>query len=156
MNLNNMALSLVSFDNLYLERSWVWLNDPYVKYYTNSKTITKEEQLSWFNSLPNKPKYKIWGLSSDNTPIGACGLKIQEDKCIAEYWGYIGEADYRGKGLGRAMLFLVEAQASLFGIEKLVLGVLKDNLPAIKLYEKSGYNTYKTTDSHYYMSKILI
>ena len=54
------------------------------------------------------------------------------------------------------MLFLVEAQASLFGIEKLVLGVLKDNLPAIKLYEKSGYNTYKTTDSHYYMSKILI
>lgn len=100
-----MALSLVSFDNLYLDRSWVWLNDPYVKYYTNSKTITKEDQLNWFNSLPTQSKYKIWGLSADNIPIGVCGFKIQEDEHIAEYWGYIGEADYRGKGLGRVMLF---------------------------------------------------
>lgn len=150
-----MSLLLVDFDKLFLDKSWIWLNDTYIQRTINAKSITREEQLKWFDSLPQKKDYKIWGVSNNGLPIGVCGLKIKEEKDTAEYWGYIGESEYRGAGLGTIMMQLVEEQAKNIGIKKLILGVNKDNIPAIKCYIKGGYIVNRQSDTHFYMMKSL-
>lgn len=48
--------------------------------------------------------------------------------------------DYRGKGVGRALLDAVEARARQRGCCKLTLEVLDDNAPARRLYERCGFS----------------
>ncbi|MGH8194228.1 MAG: GNAT family N-acetyltransferase [Woeseiaceae bacterium] len=47
--------------------------------------------------------------------------------------------DYRGKGIGRALLAAAEKQAVSRGCCKLTLEVREDNLPARNLYERYGF-----------------
>jgi ribosomal protein S18 acetylase RimI-like enzyme len=48
-------------------------------------------------------------------------------------------ADYRGKGLGEALLRRLLAAAAAGGPRQVWLSVRPDNLPAIRLYEKLGF-----------------
>lgn len=99
MIFTNMSckVSLCEFDYDFLKRSWKWLNDPYINYYSATGPITRKGQLEWFNSLQERSDYVIWGVKYQNIPIGACGLKnIKEGQ--AEYWGYIGKKELYGGG----------------------------------------------------------
>lgn len=49
--------------------------------------------------------------------------------------------EYRGKGLGAALLDSVQKQSRQAKIKKLLLGVYKDN-PAVSLYKEKGYLPY--------------
>jgi RimJ/RimL family protein N-acetyltransferase len=139
------SIEFVEFDLSFLEKSFKWLSDPNIQYLTMTPNFTKETQLKWFNSLTYRINYKIWGVKYNNIPIGACGLKnIMSGK--GEYWGYIGDREYWGKGIGMEMISYVEDHARTLFLIYIYLHVLVDNLRAQKLYTKMGYQTNEKID----------
>lgn len=140
-----MKIELVKYTKNYLNLSWNWLNDKEIQELTNTPKFTKQSQNDWFNGLVNRNDYKIWGIEVDGKPVGACGLKnINEKDC--EYWGYIGEKDYWGKGVGSTVLSLVIEEARKKNLKSIWLKVLKMNIRAIKLYEKYGFTKIRNID----------
>lgn len=133
-----MPLQFVKYDRTFLDASFGWLQDDELRYLIDSPQIDRVQQLAWFDSLPTKEDYMIWGISYEGRPIGACGLKhiTSQD---AEYWGYIGEKSLWGKGLGTEIIRQMEVEARNRGIGTLYLRVIKDNPRAIRLYQKCGF-----------------
>jgi RimJ/RimL family protein N-acetyltransferase len=145
-------LLLCKFDEYFLEMTWNWLNDPEIKELTNSSEFTIDDQKKWFTNLKNRKDYLIWGLTLNGKPIGACGLKnITQNDC--EYWGYIGEKEYWGKGLGSKILIYMEVEANKLNLESIWLQVIKSNERAIRLYIKHGYTLMKEKEGIFYLQK---
>lgn len=133
------SLRLAPYDRRFLDLSWDWLRDPEVKALTLTPDFSREDQIAFFDRLPGRADYHIWGVELDGTgPIGAAGLKNVRGH-RAEYWGYIGERAWWGKGLGRQLMAVVEKKAVELGFTELDLKVSVDNPRAIALYEKTGY-----------------
>ncbi len=102
--------------------------------------FTREEQQRFFRSLPERRCYDVWGVFLEGYGvIGAAGLKNQDDSA-AEYWGYIGEKQFWGAGLGRKLIAAVETKARVLGIVDLFLKVSRNNERAVSLYQKTGFN----------------
>jgi RimJ/RimL family protein N-acetyltransferase len=149
-----MEMTLVQFDVFILELSWDWLNDEELRILVDIPKITKNQQLKWFHELPTKNDYLIWGILFGDNPIGVSGIKNINNNS-GEYWGYIGDKNYWGKGLGSFMIQLIEMEAKKIKLSKLHLKVLISNKKAIQLYQKSGFVQISVTDSHIFMQKII-
>ena len=149
-----MEIQMVDYDYKFLQYSWDWLNDPEIKKLTNTNDFSIKDQREWFDNLNKSKDYLIWGILADSKPIGACGLKkITKKDC--EYWGYIGEKLYWGKGIGKIMLNSLEQIAKEMNLKSIWLKVLKDNIRAINLYKKAGYEVEKEDHELIYMRKFL-
>jgi RimJ/RimL family protein N-acetyltransferase len=147
-----VKLEITEFDDFFLECSWYWLNDPEVQFLTNTPSFSKESQIKWYNNLRYSTSYKIWGLRSVNKSIGVCGLKnISNEGC--EYWGYIGDKNYWGLGLGIQIVDLMIEEAKKIGIHELWLKVIIENSRAIALYQKCGFKKFKEEFGVIYMIK---
>ena len=145
-------LEIVKYTEEFLPLSWKWLNDSEMKNLTMTPDFSKEDQINFFNSLSSRKNYKIFGIEFDGIMIGACGLKnIENEK--AEYWGYIGEKGYWGKGLGKEILANMIDLATKEKISSLYLKVEKNNYRAIKLYEKFGFVNKLEEDNYFIMDK---
>lgn len=140
MNLPFQAerLALVAYDEAFLKCSWRWLNDPVIKHMTMTPDFTRDGQERWFQSLPAKTDYLIFGISLEGRRIGACGLK-NITEADAEYWGYIGEPDFWGRGLGQQLVEQMMEVGSRHGLTGLWLKVAADNERAIRLYHRLGF-----------------
>lgn len=147
-------LLFVDYSTIYLENSWEWLNDFEIKNLTNTPNFSKEDQLSFYNLLPQKKDYYIRGIELDNKPIGVCGLKkiTSED---AEYWGYIGVKEYWGKGIGKFIINYLIGIAKEKSLKSIYLHVVESNIRAIKLYVKIGFEVENTIDGLVKMRLIL-
>jgi RimJ/RimL family protein N-acetyltransferase len=131
-------VQFVKFEEKFLELSWKWLNNKEIRELINVKQISKKEQIEWFNLLPKKNDYLIYGITYNNVPVGVTGLKnITENN--AEYWGYIGEKEYWGKGIGKAMMHFAIENAQKLQLESIYLKVLKSNQRAIYLYKSLNF-----------------
>lgn len=149
------GLSLIHFDRECLERSWAWLSDPEIAELTMTEPFLLDDQLRFFEGLPKRTDYTIWGINLDGFGIiGATGLKNQRGT-VAEYWGYIGERQYWGKGLGKYLMLLVEAKARELGFESLYLKVISSNSRAISLYKATNFivDTSASTNEYLCMTK---
>lgn len=146
MSEQSLFIEVVPYDELFLEKSWEWLNDMEVKYFTATPSFSKSDQKAWFERLSEREDYKIWGLSVLGIPIGAFGIK-NIDGDSGEYWGYIGEKAYWGIGLGKQIIAQAKSIAQSLGLKRLYLKVLKNNIRAIRLYENTGFITYKQEDT---------
>ena len=104
--------------------------------------FTREDQIEWFNSLKDKKDYLIWGIICNSIPIGVCGLKNIE-KRMGEYWGYIGDKNYWGKGIGKIIMSSVINQAKILGLHRIYLKVSSSNHRAINLYKSIGFTISK-------------
>ena len=132
-------ISLVPYTVECLDKSWIWLNDPEIRELTMTLPFTREEQQQFFRSLSQRSGYDVWGVSLNGYGvIGAAGLKNQHNS-IAEYWGYIGERQFWGGGLGRKLIAAVEEKARELGFLGLYLKVSRANERAIAIYLRSGF-----------------
>ena len=89
--IDSSLVHFVLYDHTFCELSWQWLNDPEIKRLTLTPDFSREQQITWFNTLNIRTDYKIWGINYSNIHIGAIGIKhidLKEKK--AEYFGYIG------------------------------------------------------------------
>ncbi|MEU3254981.1 GNAT family N-acetyltransferase [Streptomyces sp. NPDC006997] len=78
-------------------------------------------------------------LEHEGTRVGTLWLALQQDK--AYVFDVESDAAHRGRGHGRALMLLAEAQAVAAGKGVLELNVFAGNVPAERLYESLGYRT---------------
>ena len=115
-----MNVLAVNYDEVFLKLSWKWLNDPEIKRLTNTPNFSFEDQKKWYEELQLKKDYKIWGININDTPVGVFGIKnIKNDE--GEYWGFIGEKQFWGNGIGDWMLIASTEKAKLLGLQNLFL-----------------------------------
>jgi RimJ/RimL family protein N-acetyltransferase len=75
--------------------------------------------------------------------IGACDVRLMEAKGFAHV-GQLGMfvcKQWRGQGIGRKLLAACLPLAARANIERIELEVFADNIPAIRLYESSGFRS---------------
>lgn len=146
------CLQLVGYDKTFFDRSKEWLLDEELNHLIHAGTIpSDEERLAWFNSLSSRKDYLIWGVAYNGEPIGVSGLKrIADGK--AEYWGYIGEKAYWGKGLGKDLMKEVLEKARELDLNYVWLRVRKYNPRAINLYKRIGFTIEQDEPETYLMS----
>lgn len=70
--------------------------------------------------------------------------------CVAGIETISVDNQYRGKGIGRRLLFASEEDMSTREIKKIRLEVSIGNSSAVKLYEKSGYRITNILKNYYY------
>ncbi len=150
-------IDFIFYDSQLLKKSWVWLNDIEIKRLTNTPDFTQDEQKKWFLSLKHKSDYFIKGVKYNETIIGVVGLK-NITRISGEYWGYIGEKEYWGKGIGKKMILYIINIAKEKKLKTVYLKVIPSNKRAINLYEKTGFvlNKEKSTLESLYMEYVLM
>jgi RimJ/RimL family protein N-acetyltransferase len=149
-----MKISLGDFNKKLLPLTKKWLEDEEIRRLTNTPVFSEISQLEWFRSLGGKTDYKIWSIKVNNIPVGACGLKnITPIDC--EYWGYVGEKDYWGKGIGKKVLDIIEKKAKKLNLESIWLQVLENNERAISLYQKKGFTKVSNQNRMITMRKLI-
>jgi RimJ/RimL family protein N-acetyltransferase len=155
--MDQARISLVEYDEEFLRLSGQWLSDPEIKKLTMSPDINENEQKKWFRTLKERKDYLIKGLVLDNTiKIGAVGLKhIDLVGAEAEYWGYIGEKEYIGMGIGKFMVQSMQGECTKRGIQVMQLHVADFNERAIKLYERMGFRECGKSENTITMRKCL-
>lgn len=121
-----------------------WLNDDEVRKYlgdASSKQTSREEQEKWMDAYLGNPQKKFFTIKYENKPVGLLGFNdISKESGSAELFIMLGESEVRGKGLGRkSMEWMIEYGFKDLGLNKLELGVLRKNIPAVRLYEKLGF-----------------
>ena len=149
---SSAEVSFGEFNRETLDLSFDWLADPEIRQLTETPVIEKGAQLRWFNGLPSRSDYKVWGVSYQGKPVGVVGLKRIE-AATAEYFGYIGVKSCWGKGIGSAMLDFAEKQAGLLGLRRLELRVITDNPRARTLYLRRGFTKYQEGAGYSLMAK---
>lgn len=131
---------IVDYNEIFLEKSWDWLNDPEIRSLTLTTEFSRDDQMKFFNSLADRKDYWIKGVVEDEVPVGAMGLKnIDHESGNAEYWGYVGEKKYWGKGIGKFMLQMAVEKAKQLNLQSIYLHVAPFNQRAIALYKKTGF-----------------
>lgn len=135
------VLHLVDYTEEILDKSWNWLNDPEIKKLTNTPDFTREDQKIWFSKLEDMKNYDIKGIAFGEQIIGVAGLKkIDLNNKDAEYFGYIGEKQFWGKGLSKQILSeILRSAKEEHTLESIYLNVIPDNIRAIKAYENFGF-----------------
>ncbi|SFU12490.1 GNAT family N-acetyltransferase [Sedimentitalea nanhaiensis] len=147
-------IEFVPYDDTFLSLSWGWLNDPEIKALTMTPDFSRAAQASWYDSLPGRGDYLIWGVMYASRPVGVCGLKGIADG-TGEYWGYIGDKTCWGKGVGGRMVGFIEDQARALGLGGIWLRVWDGNSRARGLYEKLGYRLDRHADDVVLLKKPL-
>jgi len=151
------SLSFVEYTEVFLEKSWIWLNDTEIKKLTLTPTFTKEQQVRFFKTIKERDEYLIKGILFNSSPIGACGLKnIDKQNQTAEFWTYIGEKQMWGKKLGVRILDEMLNHARILDLKSITLKVSVDNIRAISLYEKIGFIKTSSQDKiHSYLLNLI-
>lgn len=107
-----------------------------------------EEEINKITNYVNKnipieiEYYKI--IMSDNKKIG-CFLVLKKDDGVILDEIYL-EEDYRNKGIGTTIIKNVLQDNRI-----VYLWVYKENIKAISLYKKLGFNIIEETETRYYM-----
>lgn len=147
-------VKLIPFTREYLDRSWDWLRDPEIKVLTMAPDFTREDQIQFFESLPDRDDYKIWGVeSADGRPIGAAGLKHISGSA-AETWCYIGERAYWGRGVGGCIIEACEEEARRLGIKLLTIIVHESNERSLRTYGKMGFGLESQDDEAHILTLV--
>jgi len=124
--------------------SYKWRNNSEVWKYTASKPdryITKKIETSWIMDVLRRPDEKrfVICIKNSNKYIGNVQLTgIKNGK--AEFSIFIGETKYWGKGIAEKATGLILKYAfNELGLKEVYLRVNKDNISAIKAYEKNCF-----------------
>jgi len=133
-----MNVLFVEYDNRFFVLSKDWLEDQQIKRLTMTPETSESSRKLWFESLRMRKDYYIQGVTVDEVPIGAVGIKhIDLQKATGEYWGYIGEKAYIGKGIGHVMVSQMIDKAKELGLRTMYLRVAEYNERAIRLYHNT-------------------
>ena len=145
MSLTEKILA-VPYTKEFLTYSWSWLQDEEMRNLTMTPIFSKDDQITWFNRLGDRDDYLIWGIQFEGKPVGAFGIKnIQAG--AGEYWGYIGDKNYWGIGIGKWMIGKAIEYANDNNFQHLYLKVHPQNIRAIQLYLKSDFVILDSQDN---------
>lgn len=138
---NDMKLSPIEKKDIEMIRLWRNI-ESYQKTFIHTSLISHEAQLSWYESYKKDIHDRMFMIKMNNRPVGVISLyNIDYKKGEAEFGRLlIGDLSYRGQNIGfKATRALCEYGFSKLGLQTIKLEVFKDNVHAIKVYEKTGF-----------------
>lgn len=114
--------------------------------------ISEEQQRLWYEKQLNNPTEMNWVVADTaNTPIGTVSLYRIDLRNRKADWGrlVIGDAAWRGQGIGKEVEALVAEYAfEHLNLHKLCCEVLADNITALALHHKFGFNQEGLLKAH--------
>lgn len=129
----------VAFDESWLPLSAAWLSDPEIARLTMSPDFSADGQRAWFDGLADRADYVIWGIEHDGVRVGAMGLKgIGVDEG-GEYFMYIGDRSYWGRGIARWAFHEIADEARARGLRFLYGRVHKANERSLAVDLRHGF-----------------
>ena len=117
------------------ERLFLWRREREVdRWMYHSAPTDYDLHLAWLNDVLGNPDKTGWIIEENGRPCGFLMLNGLSDSQQRAQWGwYIGEADARGRGAGRAAQALGLDRAFFdYGLQKVWSEVLADNEAALK------------------------
>ena len=139
-----VRLRLLEQSDLPLTLSWR-NQDEIRRWFFHSDKVAPEQHRAWYDRYREKDDdfvFVIEELVELRRPVGQislCNVDWAARRC--EYGRLIvGDAEARGRGLGRAATRLVLRQAfEVFVLDEVYLEVFASNAPAIAIYEACGF-----------------
>lgn len=132
-----------------------WYQEKFVYLYFEQRPLTYNEiQHKYYSRTLDNAQVPVYMIEFNNVPIGIIQYKLVNnddkeryglnDDNIYELDIFIGELDYQNKGLGKICInmitnYLFENKSA----NKIIMCPLKDNIKAIKCYNKCGFNILK-------------
>lgn len=124
------------------ERLYRWRREPEVdRWMYQSPPEAMEQHLAWLQGFLADPDRAGWIIEENGRACGFLMLKELTSTQKRAQWGwYIGEADARGRGAGRAAQALGLDRAFLQrGVQRVWAEVLADNDAALKAQGAAGF-----------------
>lgn len=81
-------------------------------------------------------------------PVGSCRLILNQDR--AYFYEFQISREFRSRGLGKTMLQLILNALKSRGVRTVTLQVSCENLPAMSLYQKTGFQITETLSYYLY------
>ncbi len=99
-----------------------------------------EDMLIWLDGVLAAQKFEIVAVLQDEL-VGFGGLYVLGDGQSHSGWLMLGVREaFQGQGIGSILMHMLVATGQVFvGLQRLQLTVFSDNEPAIRLYEKFGF-----------------
>lgn len=125
-----------------------WLNDEEVNRYLETRSVTLAELRTYIEEKHRNPQALLLGIfwSEDGSHIGNVKLEpidFQEGDAVIGI--LIGDKRHWGKGVATETVDVVCTLAfDILKLQSLTLGVIPENAPAIRVYEKCGFHTVRT------------
>jgi len=120
-----------------------WINDKKVNKYLESKKTSLAQLKSYIKAKKESDNCIFFGifLKENDRHIGNIKLEpISKEKKQATMGMMIGDKNYWGKGLATAALSnLVDWTFENLDIDTIDLGVVRENVGAVKVYKKVGF-----------------
>jgi UDP-4-amino-4,6-dideoxy-N-acetyl-beta-L-altrosamine N-acetyltransferase len=124
------------------ERLFRWRREPEVdRWMSDLPAATPDEHRFWFDVFRADPDRRGWIITADDAAAGFLTLTGLASRHRRASWGwYIGEADARGRGAGRAAQALgLDLAFDELGLDKVSAEVLADNDVALKAQAAAGF-----------------
>ena len=141
--LSDGDISLRPVERRNLEQLRRWRNDPELRSRTREwKPLNLHNQMQWFDRISDpKRTDHMFVLMHKDVAIGVVGLCGWNDHDRhAEISFYIGDINYRGKGLMKRALALLIAWGFQQGLYRIWAEVYDFNVPSIQLLERLGFS----------------
>jgi ribosomal protein S18 acetylase RimI-like enzyme len=113
--------------------------------FTTSYEELQQQPLSESEQRLRAQHMKWWGAFVDGRLCGYVGLEREtrtKNRHKATLLGMYVEPEAAGRGIGRALVDALLAQARIDGLESIVLTVTETNSAAVKLYERCGFRSF--------------
>lgn len=137
-----------------------WINNMEVNKYIDSKETTIEELKNYINKRWYDPNCLFLGIFLKNKDIHIGNIKLEPidfEKRKATLGILIGEKEYWNKGYATETLKTLTSYAfNSLRLNEINLGVYKENIGAIKAYEKTGFKIYEENERSYKMRVLKI
>ena len=141
-----------------IENTMLWRNNPAIREaaMTHPFPVTRELEKNWFdqtlNNRSNDSIYFAIATKDEDEFVGYLFLnRINWISRICYFSIYIGEVNNQGKGYGTEALNLILNYAfSILNLRKVLLEGNADNIPAITLYQRTGFIQEGELKNHFF------
>ena len=119
-----------------------WRREPEVDRWMSDAAFPSEAaHRAWFESLRADPDMRGWMIQQGDAPAGLLTLTGLESHHRRAAWNwFLGAADARGRGVGRAAQVLgIDRAFGELGLEKVFAEVMADNDAALKAQTAVGF-----------------
>jgi ribosomal-protein-alanine N-acetyltransferase len=150
--LNKHIVPIIETDRLLLEPISIkycsdkyvnWLNDPEIYKYLESGGNYTHDSLMEFLTNTTAQTVFFWAIIVKETHTHIGNIKIDpinKKHLIGEYGILMGDRNNWGKGFAKeASQAVISYCFESLNLRKITLGVIKDNIAAVKLYESLGF-----------------
>jgi diamine N-acetyltransferase len=134
-------VKLTDYKREHLENTYQWMQDKNLKeMFLLDRVISLESHENWFTSIIKDDSQEIYAIEFGDVHVGNIGLKnidIQNQK--AEIWIYLGDLNYRGRGIAKAAI-LELLDMKKHDLKKIYAHVVDYNFASLKLFLSTNFN----------------